>query len=98
VTREQRWLAYATELNEDLKTTLSGLLPGEWTETQSDDDGCRALRLERRYPAGTMLDLEGARGEIEMQINIDRSYRQREELISELRSRYPVTIFLEDSL
>ena len=45
-----------------------------------------------------MLDIEGARDEIEMQLTIDSNHRQRDELMSELRRRYPVTIFVEDSL
>jgi len=85
-------------MNGFLQTLLVGMKPGEWTEVQRDPDGCRALRIVNIYAAGETLDLEGARGEVEMQLTIDSNYRQRDELMSDLRRRFPVTILVEDSL
>ena len=95
---EQRWLARTDQMNGFLQTLLVGLTGGDWTEVQQDPDGCRALRVVKTYSAGEVLDIEGARDEIEMQLTIDSNNRQRDELMSELRRRYPVTIFVEDSL
>jgi hypothetical protein len=95
---EQRWLARTDQMNGFLQTLLAGLKSGDWTEAQQDPDGCRALRVVNIYNAGETLDLEGARSEIEMQLTIDSNHRQRDEMMSDLRRRYPVTILVEDSL
>lgn len=93
---EQRWLARTDQMNGFLQTLLVDLNPGDWTEEQSDPDGCRALRVVKTYLAGEKLDLPGARDEIETQLMIESNHRQREELMSDLRRRYPVNVFVEE--
>jgi hypothetical protein len=95
---EQRWLASADELSGYLGSLLSQMSPGSWTDMQQDADGCRVLRLAKTYSAGATLDLEGAREEIKVQLMIESNHQRREELMTDLRSRFPVTIFVEDSL
>jgi hypothetical protein len=98
VVMEQRWLARSDELNGLLETLLAGMSSGGWTEMQQDADGCRVLRLVRTYAAGAVLDLDGARDEIKVQLMIESNHQRREDLMSDLRQRFPVTIFVEDSL
>ncbi|MBU1638506.1 peptidyl-prolyl cis-trans isomerase [bacterium] len=93
---EQSWLARTDQMNGFLQTLLVGLNPGDWTEVQSDPDGCRALRVVSTYLAGETLDLKGAREEIEMQLMTDSNHRQRDELMSELRRRFPVKVLVEE--
>jgi hypothetical protein len=95
---EQRWLARSDELDGNLEMLLGGMTPGSWTDMQQDADGCRVLRLVRTYAAGAALDLDGARDEIKMQLMIESNHQRREDLMSDLRNRFPVTIFVEDSL
>jgi hypothetical protein len=98
VVLEQRWLASADELSGYLGSLLSQMSPGAWTDMQQDADGCRVLRLAKTYPAGAALDLDGAREEIKMQLMIESNHQRREDLMTDLRQRFPVAIFVEDSL
>jgi hypothetical protein len=94
----QRWLARSDELSGNMEMLLAGMSPGGWSDMQQDIDGCRVLRLARAYSGGAVLDLDGAREEIKVQLMIESNHQRREELMSDLRRRFPVAIFVEDSL
>ena len=98
VSSEGRWLAESGELQAEFERELSSLKPGEITFPRPYEDGFRVARLLESYPAGTVLDLAVVRDEIVARLLITQSRRRQDSLYAALRERYPVTLFINDSL
>ncbi|RPH96691.1 peptidyl-prolyl cis-trans isomerase [candidate division KSB1 bacterium] len=98
VTAEGKWLAESRELDHDLERELSSMKPGEATFPRPYEDGFRIVRLLETYPAGTVLDLSVVREEIVARLLFEQSRARQDSLITSLRERYPVRIFVRDSL
>jgi hypothetical protein len=97
VSSEGKWLAEAGELPPDLDRELTSLQPGEITFPRPYEDGFRIVRLLEVYPAGKVLDLSAVRDEIVARLMFEQSRRRQDSLMTVLRERYPVRIFLKDS-
>jgi hypothetical protein len=97
VSSEGRWLAESRELPEDLEKEISSLKPGEITFPRPYEDGYRVARLLESYPAGTVLDLSAVHDEIVARILLEDSRRRQDSLMTALRERYPVSLFVSDS-
>ncbi|MFZ5433849.1 MAG: peptidyl-prolyl cis-trans isomerase [Calditrichota bacterium] len=98
VAAEGKWLAESGELETEFEAELASLKPGEVTFPRPYEDGFRAARLLESFPAGTVLDLPAVRDEIAARLVIEQSRQRMDSLDNYLRQKYPVTIFLADSL
>jgi len=98
VSAEGRWLAESGELDEQFERELTSLKPGEVTFPRPYEDGYRVARLLESYPAGTVLDLSVVRDEIVGRLLAAQSRARQDSLLTVWRERYPVTLFLRDSL
>jgi hypothetical protein len=98
VSAEGRWLAESGELDESFERELTSLKPGEVTFPRPYEDGYRVARLLESYPAGTVLDLSVVRDEIVGRLLAAQSRARQDSLLTVWRERYPVTLFLRDSL
>ena len=98
VVAEGRWLAESGELPPELERELASLKTGEVTFPRPYEDGYRIARLLEMFPAGRVLDLSVVRDEIAARQAVEQSRRRQDSLIAALRERYPVRIFLKDSL
>jgi len=98
VAREGTWLLGRQALHNAGLSEISELHPGEWSELRQDEAGWSTIHLLHLYEAGSTPGLEAVDEQIRTQLMIARSHRAQEELMSDLRRRYPVAIFLEDSL
>jgi hypothetical protein len=98
VSNEGRWLAESGELEPDLERELVSLKPGEITFPRPYEDGYRIARLIELYPAGTTLDLSVVRDEISRRLLIEQSRSWQDSLMNALRERFPVKIFIRDSI
>jgi hypothetical protein len=97
VSSEGKWLAEAGELPSDLEKEVSTLQPGEITFPRPYEDGFRIVRLVETYPAGRPLDLSAVRDEIANRLILEQSRKREDTLMTTLRERFPVRIFLKDS-
>ena len=98
VSAEGRWLAESGELDESFERELTSLKPGEVTFPRPYEDGYRVARLLESYPAGTVLDLSVVRDEIVGRLLTAQSRARQDSLLTVWRERYPVTLFMRDSL
>jgi len=98
VSAEGRWLAESGELDESFERELTSLKPGEVTFPRPYEDGYRVARLLESYPAGTVLDLSVVQGEIVGRLLAAQSRARQDSLLTVWRERYPVTLFMRDSL
>jgi hypothetical protein len=98
VNSEGRWLAEAGELPADLEKELASMQPGEVTFPRPYEDGFRVARLLDVFPAGKVLDLSAVRDEITERLLLEQSRARQDSLLAMLRGKYPVKIFLRDSL
>ena len=98
VSAEGRWLAESGELDQHFERELASLKPGEVTFPRPYEDGYRVARLLESYPAGTVLDLSVVRDEIVGRLLAAQSRARQDSLLTSWRERYPVTLFLRDSL
>ena len=98
VSAEGRWLAESGELDESFERELTSLKPGEVTFPRPYEDGYRVARLLESYPAGTVLDLSVVRDEIIGRLLAAQSRARQDSLLTVWRERYPVTLFMRDSL
>lgn len=98
VSAEGRWLAESGELDESFERELTSLKPGEVTFPRPYEDGYRVARLLESYPAGTVLDLSVVHDEIVGRLLTAQSRARQDSLLTVWRERYPVTLFLRDSL
>lgn len=98
VSSEGRWLAESGELDPDFERELASLKSGEITFPRPYEDGYRVARLVESYPAGTVLDLSVVRDEIVARLLLVQSRLRQDSLQAALRERYPVTLFINDSL
>jgi hypothetical protein len=98
VSSEGRWLAESGELDAAFERELSSLKPGEVTFPRPYEDGFRLARLVESYPAGTVLDLSVVRDEIVARLLLAESHRRQDSLQTSLRDRFPVMLFINDSL
>lgn len=93
---EGRWLAESGEIDEDLEREIKELQAGAVTKPRPAEDGFRIVRLVETYPAGTVLNLEAVKEEIVRRLVMEQSRQRNEELMRQLRNRYPVTIYVEE--
>ncbi len=98
VASEGRWLAESDELDPDLEGTLDTMQTGTLTEPRPYGDGFRSLHLLEKFPAGTVLRLDAVRDDIVGRLLVEESRRRQEQMMIELRDRYPVEVLLSDSL
>jgi len=98
VSAEGRWLAESGELDKQFERELASLKPGEVTFPRPYEDGYRVARLLESYPAGTVLDLSVVRDEIIGRLLAAQSRARQDSLLTVWRERYPVTLFMRDSL
>jgi hypothetical protein len=98
VSAEGRWLAESGELDKEFERELASLKPGEVTFPRPYEDGYRVARLLESYPAGTVLDLSVVRDEIVGRLLAAQSRARQDSLLTSWRERYPVTLFMRDSL
>ena len=98
VSAEGRWLAESGELDKQFERELASLKPGEVTFPRPYEDGYRVARLLESYPAGTVLDLSVVRDEIIGRLLAAQSRARQDSLLTSWRERYPVTLFMRDSL
>jgi hypothetical protein len=97
ITAEGKWLAESGELDAAFERELTSLRPGEVTFPQPYEDGYRVARLLEVYPAGTRMDFAVVKDEIAARMLVEQSRARQDSLMTALRSRYPVTVFLKDS-
>jgi hypothetical protein len=97
VQAEGRWLAGANELDNETVVELAGLRSGEFGQPRIAEEQYRIIRLIEFYPAGTQLSLSAVEDEIKMRIMIEKSRERDDALMNDLRSSYPVSIYMEDS-
>lgn len=98
VASEGRWLAESGELEPDMERELDSLKTGDMTEPRPYGDGFRSVHLLEKFPAGTVLKLDAVRDEIIGRLRVEESRQRQDNLMNELRGRYPVEVMLKDSL
>jgi hypothetical protein len=98
VKSEGRWLAETGELDPDLERELDSLDAGAVTLPRPYGDGYRVAHLLEKFPAGTVLHLDAVRDEIKQRLLIKESRRRQDQLVTDLRQRYPVEVMVKDSL
>lgn len=98
VRTEGRWLAEAGELDPDLERELDSLNTSAVTLPRPYGDGYRVAHLLEKFPAGTVLRLDAVRDEIKHRLLIEDSRRRQDQLVIDLRRRYPVEVMVKDSL
>jgi hypothetical protein len=98
ISNEGRWLAESGELEGEFERELASLKPGEVTFPRPYEDGYRVARLLEVYPAGTTLDLSVVRDEIAKRLLVEQSKTRQDSLLNVLRERFPVKVFVRDSI
>ncbi len=97
VASEGRWLAESGELEPDMERELDSLKTGAMTEPRPYGDGFRSVHLLEKFSAGTVLKLDAVRDEIIGRLQVEESRQRQDNLMNDLRQRYPVEVLLTDS-